>query len=497
MGSETNRLNCPWTSVWVKVSARTYMPAASELVFKTAAELGSLIRRKRVSPVEVTSAFLDRIDALNPRLNAFITITREHAMERARKAETEIQKGRYLGPLHGIVYAAKDCFATKGILTTNGSRLYEKWIPDFESTATERLNNAGAILLGKLNLWELASAGFALETVRNPWSLEHAAGGSSSGSGAAPAARMVPLALGTDTGGSVRTPAALCGITGLRPTYGRVSLHGIIVNTWSVDTAGPMTATVEDNAIMLRVIAGADGKDRTASSELVPDYGRELKRDMRGMRVGVPKEHFFEVAPDVEAGVRAAIAVLAKLGAVLVEVDIPHAPLAATVRNILFAESVCYHEKRLREGAALMGSAARERLEAAAFITATDYIKAQRIRTILMREVQDVFQKCDVFIAPTLPNTASLLSEGLTTSRHSPRPLNSGGALVSSVTGIPSLAVPCGFSATRPALPFSMLIHAAPFREGVAFRAGHAYQSATDWHKRVPGTRALRLCRKE
>src|SRR5262245_15477349 len=190
----------------------------SEFVFKTESELAVLIQRKQVSPVEVTRAFLERIDSLNPRVNAFITITADRAVDRAKKAESEIRNGKYLGPLHGIPYAAKDCIATKEILTTNGSRLYEKWTPDFEATVTQRLHVAGAVLVGKLNRWELASTGFAFERPRNPWSLDHAAGASSSGSGAAVAARVVPLALGTDTGGSVRMPAALCGITGLRPT---------------------------------------------------------------------------------------------------------------------------------------------------------------------------------------------------------------------------------------------------------------------------------------
>jgi aspartyl-tRNA(Asn)/glutamyl-tRNA(Gln) amidotransferase subunit A len=297
---------------------------------------------------------------------------------------------------------------------------------------------------------------------------------------------MVPLALGTDTGGSVRIPAALCGITGLRPTYGRVSLNGIIVNTWTVDTAGPMSSGIEDNAIMLQAIAGVDPKDPACAAEPVANYPSQLRSGVRGLRIGVPKEHFFEVAPDVEAGVRAAISRLQQLGATLVEIEIPHARHAEPVRNILFAESACYHEVRLRERADLIGQAARERLEAVKFITATDYIKAQRLRSVIVQEVESAFKKCDVFIVPTQPNTASLLSEGLAASSRSPRPLNNGGTFIASVTGIPSLAVPCGFSTTQPPLPFSMLIHAKPFQEGLAYRFGYAYQSVTDWHKRIP-----------
>lgn len=452
------------------------MAPKSELIFKSATELATLIKRKQVSPVEVTSAFLDRIEALNPKLNAFITVTADHALSRAREAEAQIQRGRYIGPLHGIPYAAKDCIATRGILTTNGSKVYEGWIPNFESTVTARLNAAGAILLGKLNLWELASTGFAMGTVRNPWSLEHAPGGSSSGSGAALAARMTPLALGTDTGGSIRTPAALCGTVGLRPTYGTIDLRGIIVNTWTIDTVGPMTMTIEDAAAMLQVLAGS--------------FDAGIKKRLTKIRIGVPKNYFFEVAPEVQDVVRRGIDTLLKLGGTLVDVEVPHAKHASIVRDISFAESACYHEMRLRTKAHLMGPAARERLEVAKFTPATDYIKAQRLRSILMREAEDIFSKCDVFVTPTAQNVASRLSAGLVTSSESPRPLNAGNTTFSSVTGIPSLAVHCGFSSTQPPLPISMLLHAAAFNERALLQVGHAYQSATDWHKRVPKSAA-------
>lgn len=448
------------------------MAENNDLVFKSATQLAGLIRRKEISPVEVTSAFLKRIEALNPKLNAFITVTADHAIARAREAEAQIRKGRYIGPLHGLPYAAKDCIATKGILTTNGSKVYEGWMPDSESAVTAKLNAAGAILLGKLNLWELASAGFAMGVVRNPWSLQHAPGGSSGGSGAAVAARMTPLALGTDTGGSIRMPAALCGIVGLRPTYGRISLRGIIVNTWTVDTVGPMAANVEDTAAMTQVLAGVESG--------------AFSKSLAKFRIGVPRSYFFEVAPEIEESVRSAIAVLVGLGATTVEVDVPHASYANVVRDTLFAESACYHERRLRTKAHLMGAAARERLEVATFTTATDYIKAQRIRSILCREADELFTKCDVFVTPTLQNTASLLSAGLTISNESTRPMNAGNMTFSSVTGVPALAVPCGFSKRQPALPISMLLHARAFNERALLQAGYAYQSATDWHTRVP-----------
>src|ERR1700722_18951994 len=296
----------------------------SEIAFKSAAELAPLIKARKLSPVEVVRACLDRIAAVNPKVNAFITVTGDQALEQARKAEREIAAGHYRGPLHGVPYAPKDLLATKGIRTTNGSKATSDWIPDHESTVTARLNQAGAILVGKLNLLEFAmgSGQKGLEgPARNPWNLAYSPSGSSSGSGAALAAGMVPLTMGSDTGGSIRGPAKSCGIVGLKPTYGRVSLFGVTTLSWTLDHAGPMARTVSGAARMLQVLAGADPRDRAAVAAPVPDYTKTLTGNVKGLRIGVPTEYFFEhVHAETEAALRRALSLLKEMGAVLVDV---------------------------------------------------------------------------------------------------------------------------------------------------------------------------------
>src|SRR5216684_2343477 len=270
--------------------------AAPEILFKSVAELAPLLKARKLSPVEVVRAFLDRIEAVNPKVNAFITVTGEQALDQARKAEREIAAGRYRGPLHGAPYAPKDLLATKGIRTTNGSKVTSDWIPDYESTVTTRLNQAGAILIGKLNLIEFAMGSGQTGLVgpaRNPWDLTYSPSGSSSGSGAALAAGMVPLTIGSDTGGSIRGPAKSCGIVGLKPTYGRVSRFGVTTLSWTLDHVGPMARTVAGVACMLQSMAGADPQDRTAASTPAPDYTKALNGSVKGLRVGVPTEYFF------------------------------------------------------------------------------------------------------------------------------------------------------------------------------------------------------------
>src|SRR5271165_3443782 len=355
------------------------MPA-SEIIFKPATELAHLIQARQLSPVEIVRAFLDRIDAVNPKVNAFITVTAGHAMQQARAAEREIAAGHYRGPLHGIPYAPKDLIATKGIRTTNGSKVTANWIPDYESTVTERLNQAGAILIGKLNLLEFAMGsgqrGLA-GPARNPWDLNYSPSGSSSGSGAALAAGMVPLTIGSDTGGSIRGPAKSCGIVGLKPTYGRVSRFGVTNLSWTLDHVGPMARTVADVAHMLNAIAGADPQDHTAASVAVPDYTRALTGNVKGLRLGVPSEYFFEhVHPETEKALRLAIAMLVESGVVLVEVKVRNAAICGAVSSmILNSEASAFHEKRLMEHADLFDPLVRERLEVGTFNSAIDYIK--------------------------------------------------------------------------------------------------------------------------
>lgn len=472
------------------------MPVSTDVLFLSAREQGALIRTRALSPVELTDAYLARIEALNPRTNAFITVTAEIARRQAASAEREIARGRYRGPLHGIPYAPKDILATAGIRTTNGSKVTADAVPAVESTITRRLADGGAVLAGKLNLLEFAMgsgvvSGFGPS--RNPWDLSRSPSGSSSGSGAALAAAMVPISIGTDTGGSIRGPANFCGVVGLKQTYGRVSRHGVTTLAWSLDHAGPMTRTVADAALVLQAIAGHDPLDPTTSAEPVPDYTRALTGDIRGVRVGVPGRFFTEgLAPDIEQAWRAALAVLRGLGARLVDVDVPHAEYATNAGWVVaMAEAAAFHEQRLRTSPELFDPIVRERLDAARFYAATDYIKAQRIRTLLMQEMQTVCSLCDVMAVPAgtalpppldPPDLAGTdVRPGSTATRF-----RGGSTFLGNMTGLPALVLPCGFSAGPPALPIGLQLYARAFDEAMLFRVGHAYEQATDWHTRRP-----------
>lgn len=467
--------------------------AVPEVFFSSVDELMPLIRARKLSPVELVRAHLERIAAVNPQVNAFLTVTGEQALDEARIAEREIAAGRYRGPLHGIPYAPKDLFATKGIRTTNGSRVTADWIPDHESTVTARLNQAGAILVGKLNLLEFAMGSGQVSLMgpaRNPWDLAYSPSGSSSGSGAALAAGMVPLAMGSDTGGSIRGPAKSCGIVGLKPTYGRVSRFGVTSLSWTLDHAGPMARTVSDVAHMLQAIAGADPRDPTAASTVVPDYGKALHGNIKGLRIGVPTEHFFDhVHPETETALRRANSLLKDMGAILVDVKVNHAELCGAASSIILgSESAAYHEKRLKEHADLLQPLVRERLEVGGFNTAVDYIKALRVRTVLIEEMRRVFRDCDVLMLPAGNAPPRLEGEivGTDAATDPPLPPRPDSFNLANVTGIPAIVLPCGFTSGPPTLPLGIQFCARHFDEAMLFRVGHAYQMATDWHKRRP-----------
>ena len=466
-----------------------------DLVFMSGPELASLIKSRKLSPVEVAEAFLNRAEALNPRVNAFITVTREHALAAARVAEKEIGAGHYRGPLHGLPYAPKDILATKGIKTTNGSKVTANWVPDYESTITDRLNKAGAILIGKLNLLEFAMGSGVLSgfgPARNPWDLAYSPAGSSSGSGAALAAYMTPLSIGTDTGGSIRGPANNCGIVGFKQTYGRVSRYGVTTLSWTLDHAGPMTKTVADAAAILQVIAGPDPKDPTAAREPVPDYAKSLTGTVKGLRVGVPTNYFFEgVNPETDKAVRASVARLKELGATIVDVEVPHANLAGSAGWIIaMAEGAAFHEQRLKEKPELFDPVVRERLEAARFYPATDYIKSMRIRSILIEEMRKVFERCDVMACPGGNPATKLDPPEIAKSDVRPNspetPYRGGNTFIGDMTGLPAITVPCGFTTSSPTLPLSIQFYGKPYDEATLLRVTHAYESVTDWHKRRP-----------
>ena len=455
--------------------------AASDIPFRSIAELAQLIRSRKLSPVAVVQAYLDRIEAVNPKVNAFLNVTAEQALEQAKTAEREIAAGRYRGPLHGIPYAPKDLIATKGIRTTNGSKVTANWIPDRESAVTTRLNQAGAILIGKLNLLEFAMGSGQTGLIgpaRNPWDLAYSPSGSSSGSGAALAAGLVPLAIGTDSGGSIRGPAKSCGVVGLKPTYGRVSVAGVTTLSWTLDHVGPMARTVAGVARMLQAMA--DG----------PDYSQALGGSIKGLRIGVPTEHFFNhVQPETDAALRHALALLKEMGALLVDVKVRNAALASPASSVILgSESAAFHQKRLAAHADLLDPLVRERLEAGAYYSAVDYLKALRIRTVLIEEMRRVFQTCDALMLPA-GNAAPKLEDetvGTDAPRDPPPPPRPDVFNLANVTGIPALVLPCGFTAGPPSLPLGIQFCAKAFDEATLFRIGHAYQSATDWHKRVP-----------
>ncbi|MGE4086340.1 MAG: amidase [Vicinamibacterales bacterium] len=472
------------------------MPVATDVLFLPARELAAMMRARRLSPVELTDAYLARIEQLNPRTNAFITVTADLARRQAAAAEREIARGVVRGPLHGVPYAPKDILATKGVLTTNGSKVTATAVPTFESTITDRLARAGAVLAGKLNLLEFAMgsgvvSGFG--PARNPWDLGRTPSGSSSGSGTALAAAMVPLSIGTDTGGSIRGPANFCGIVGLKQTYGRVSRHGVTTLAWSLDHAGPMTRTVGDAALVLQAIAGHDPLDPTTTADPVPDYSQALTGDIRGMRIGVPTRFFADDASaEVGAAYRAALATLQGVGATLVDVDVPHAQYATSAGWVVaMAEAAAFHETRLRQTPESFDPIVRERLDAARFYAATDYIKAQRVRTVLMAEMATVFTQCDVMAVPAGAAVPPPLDPPAVAGTDvkpgsTPERFRSGNTFLGNMTGLPALVLPCGFSAGPPALPIGLQLYGRAFDEFALFRVGHAYEQATDWHRRRP-----------
>ena len=464
------------------------------LCFQSMADLGRMISRKEVSPLELTRAYLDRIEALDERLGAFITVMREQALAQAGEMERSIQAGGYLGPLHGIPVAVKDIIATKGVLTSAGSKVMADRVPEEDSTIIERLRSAGALLIGKLNLSEFAIGGTVdhpFGTPRNPWNTEHTPGGSSSGSAVAVAAGLSAGALGSDTGGSVRGPAAFCGLAGLRPTSGRVTRHGVVPMCWSMDTIGPMTRTVEDCALMLQAIAGRDPRDSTSSTEPVPSYLRSLNDGARGVRMALPKEMFGFDGLDGETlgAATKAVGVLDELGASAEEVSLPSSLRSGAVfLAIADVDAAAYHLEWLRSRGEDYDWNTRTRLESAALVPAGAYIKAQRARTLVRRELLDTLDKSDVIVMPTGPAPAPLIADatGRPGGYYQGR-LDLGRRRFTSpasLAGLPSLSVPCGFSSSG--LPIGLQIIGRPFDEALLFRVGHAYERSTEWHTMHP-----------
>ncbi|MBY0329845.1 MAG: amidase [Acetobacteraceae bacterium] len=453
----------------------------------TIAEASRLIAARRLSPVELTEAFLARIAALDAQLNAYLLVTAEHALAQAKQAEAEIAAAGYRGPLHGIPYALKDIYCTAGIRTTGHSRSAIDFVPAEDAETVARLTAAGAVLLGKLATHEFAHGGPSFDLpwppARNPWDLRRATGGSSSGSGAAVAAGLAMAALGSDTGGSIRNPAALCGIVGLKPTYGLVSRRGVWTNSFSYDHAGPMTWTVEDCALLLGVLAGHDPLDPASAALPVPDYRAALTGDIRGMRIGVLR-HQYEVevpVPDaVKTALEAAFAVLRGLGAVLEDVRIRPAQDYTDVK-ITHAESELYavHEAGLRARPGEFGEDFLGRSLAAILIRGEDVLAAQRERRVMIEEARPLWGRYDAFIAAG-PGPAPPLDAWRTIQFWQKASLTTPW----NVLGGPSLAQCIGFAAEG--LPLSMMVQGRPFADAAVLRVADAYERATAWRSRRP-----------
>lgn len=469
----------------------------SELHWATMADLGRMVATKQVSPVEVVRAHLERISGLDPTIRAFITVSADAALEAARAAESALMTGHVVGPLHGVPWAPKDLYSTKGLRTTGGSKILGEWVPSEDSTVVARLARAGAIVLGKLNMHEFAYGPEGINAhygdTRNPWSADahRIAGGSSSGSGAAVAAALAPGSLGSDTGGSIRIPASLCGITGLKPTYGRVSRAGVLPLAWSMDHVGPMTRSARDCALMLSAIAGYDPADPTTSVLPVPDYGAALTGEVKGLRVGLLRAHFTDTAaPEVRAAVEGVAKQLEQGGAVVDEVNLTQVIHVATASAAIVAsEALAYHGPWMRSRAQDYQPDVRERLRLGAFVNGAHYVRAQQIRALVAREVDEALARRDVLLAPATPLVAPVLGERETTLGDGPsdvraallrctRPFN--------FSGHPACAAPCGFTAAG--LPIGAQIVGRPFDEATVLRVVDAYQRITDWHTRRPPT---------
>ena len=456
-----------------------------DLTRLTIREAADLVHKKKVSPVELTSACLARIDRYNPTLNAFITVTADSAMEQARAAESEVMSGKWRGPLHGIPIALKDLFDTGGVKTTAGSGVFKDRVPTEDAEVVRRLKVAGAVLLGKTNMQEFAFGGTSLISyfgpVRNPWELGYIAGGSSGGSAAALAAELCYGALGSDTAGSVRLPASHCGIAGLKPTYGHVSIRGVIPLSWSLDHVGPMARTVADTALLQQVIAGYDEQDTTCEKFNVPDYSQRLETKATSLKIGVPRDFFFaNLDPEINAAMKEALSVLEKLTGGLKDVAL-QADKMETLRDVVrAAEAYAYHREYVAKTPELYQPLILKRIQAGANVTTPAYIQGRRDLAEVRRKAEKWIEGVDLLVTPTLPITTAAVSDP-----HAddilPAVRNTSAI---NVYGWPAISVPCGF--TSKGLPMGLQIIGPNGGEAAVFQLARAYEQATEWHKRRP-----------
>ncbi len=467
--------------------------ATDEWVFQSAARIAQAIAAKQVSPVEVVQTYLDRIDRLDDTLHAYITVCREASLDAAKRAEQVVMRGEATGPLFGVPVAVKDQFWTKGLLTTNGSRVYRDFVPDDDATIIARLAEAGTILLGKLNLSELAMGGTRNPPwgiTRNPWDLERTPGESSSGSGAALAAHLCAASVGEDTGGSGRGPAAYCSVVGLRPTFTRVSRYGMTPMCWFTDAAAPMTKTVEDCALVLGTIAGYDPKDPTTSHQPVPDYTAQLGQSIQGMRVAVIRELFEhdDIHPEVKQAIETALQVFRDLGADVHEISIPLIPHAGAIFvGAGDTEGAGARDDILRTRVDELDPASRTRLQSAALVPTKVYNRAMKARVVLRQQFMAALDQADVLVSamspfpPPLHTALTAPFAGTDDVRFRfffRRSYSASYALAA----LPAISIPGGF--TSGGLPIGLQLGARPFAEAPLLQAAHAYEQATTWHQR-------------
>jgi aspartyl-tRNA(Asn)/glutamyl-tRNA(Gln) amidotransferase subunit A len=460
----------------------------TDLTRLTLADAMVMLRRKTVSPVELVRAFISRIERFNPQLNAFITVSAEQALQQAREAEAEIQRGRWRGPLHGMPLALKDLIDTAGIRTTAASAVFKDRIPTEDAEVVRRLKAAGAVLLGKLNLHEFAYGGTSVPSyfgaVHNPWNLARIAGGSSGGSAAAVAAGLCIGALGTDTAASVRHPAAYCGVVGLKPTYGRVSTRGVIPLSWSLDHVGPLCRTAADAALLLETIAGADPLEPSSVDRPTDHYASALEARTASLRLGLVRRPYFEdLDADIEAAVNASIRELARITAGVHAVELPYTDVLLTIAA---AEAYAFHKPYFSRTPQLYQAMTRQRLEQAARISAADYVNARRRMQRLRWDADRAFSSVDLLVTPTTAITPITIEAGDLDPPLPPDgiPVEFRNTHMFDVLGLPAISVPCGF--TRDGMPIGLQITGPRFGESRVLALAHAYQQITDWHTRVP-----------
>jgi aspartyl-tRNA(Asn)/glutamyl-tRNA(Gln) amidotransferase subunit A len=478
----------------------------------TITQAHEMLERREISSVELTRAVLDRIAALEPRIEAFITVTADQALDDARRADAQIAAGR-LSPLTGIPLGLKDVLCTQGVRTTCGSRILENFVPPYDAFVVQRLKSQGAVMVGKLNMDEFAMGSTtehsAFQTTHNPWHTEHIPGGSSGGSAAAVAADMCLAALGSDTGGSIRQPSSHCGVVGLKPTYGRVSRFGLVAFASSLDQIGPLGKSVADCALMLQAIAGHDPADSTCSPEVVPDYGDALSQPLQGLRIGIPRAYFDSTSLDAEvcAAVLQAVGTLEGLGARTVDIDLPHTRYGVAAYYVIAPSEACSNLARydgvkygLRDSSAGelvemyrntrqqgFGREVQRRILLGTYALSAGYYdayyrKASQVRTLIMRDFAAAFERCDLIVSPVTPTPAPRIGA------HSEDPLamylSDIYTLSANLAGIPGIAVPCGFS--KAGLPIGMQLLGGHFQEARLLAAAHAFEQATEFHLRKP-----------